>query len=129
MSSSSASSRTRRKREKFRVYGELINTYGYGLEPGAKKLEALNYYTNEMVTIPLDDTLTPQENAQKNFEKYNKMKRTFEALSTLTKETKEEIDHLESISTSLDIALSEEDLVEIKEELTEYGYIRRKGNG
>ena len=93
------------KREKFRVYGELINTYGYNLEPGAKKLEALNYYTNEMVTIPLDDTLTPQENAQKNFEKYNKMKRTFEALSTLTKETKEEIDHLESISTSLDIAL------------------------
>ena len=116
------------KREKFRVYGELINTYGYGLEPGAKKLEALNYYTNEMVTIPLDDTLTPQENAQKNFEKYNKMKRTFEALSTLTQETKDEIDHLESISTSLDIALSEEDLVEIKEELTEYGYIRRKGN-
>ena len=73
------------KREKFRVYGELINTYGYNLEPGAKKLEALNYYINEMVTIPLDDTLTPQENAQKNFEKYNKMKRTFEALSTLTK--------------------------------------------
>ena len=56
------------------------------------------------------------------------MKRTFEAISTLTQETKDEIDHLESISTSLDIALSEEDLVEIKEELTEYGYIRRKGN-
>ena len=65
------------KREKFRVYGELINTYGYSLEPGAKKLEALNYYSNEMVTIPLDDTLTPQENAQKNFERYNKMKRTY----------------------------------------------------
>ncbi len=115
------------KREKFRIYGELINTYGYSLEPGAKKLEALNYYTNEMVTIPLDETLSPKENAQKNFEKYNKLKRTFEALSTLIKETKEEIDHLESISTALDIALSEEDLVEIKEELIEYGYIRRKG--
>ena len=115
------------KREKFRVYGELINTYGYGLEPGAKKLEALNYYTNETVTIPLDENLTPQENAQKNFEKYNKLKRTYEALSTLTQETKEEIDHLESISTALDIALSEEDLVEIKEELVEYGYIKRKG--
>lgn len=115
------------KREKFRIYGELINTYGYGLEPGAKKLEALNYYTNEMVTIPLDETLTPQENAQKNFEKYNKLKRTYEALSTLTRETREEIDHLESISTALDIALSEEDLVEIKEELVEYGYIKRKG--
>lgn len=115
------------KREKFRVYGELINTYGYGLEPGAKKLTALNYYTNETVTIPLDETLTPKENAQKNFEKYNKLKRTYEALSTLTEETKAEIDHLESISTALDIALSEEDLVEIKEELVEYGYIKRKG--
>ena len=116
------------KREKYRVYGELINTYGYGLEPGAKKLEALNYYTNEMVTIPLDPTLTPQENAQKNFDRYNKLKRTYEALSKLIVETKEAIDHLESISTSLDIALSEEDLVQIKEELTQYGYIRRKGN-
>ena len=117
------------KREKFRVYGELINAYGYGLEPGAKKLEALNYYTNEMVTIPLDETLTAQENAQKNFAKYNKLKRTYEALSSLTQETKEEIDHLESISTALDIALSEEDLVEIKEEMVECGYIRRKGGG
>lgn len=117
------------KREKYRVYGELINTYGYGLEPGAKKLEALNYYTNEMVTIPLDPTMTPQENAQKNFDRYNKLKRTYEALGKLTVETKEAIQHLESISTALDIALSEEDLVEIKEELTQYGYIRRKYTG
>lgn len=117
------------KREKYRIRGELINTYGYGLEPGAKKLEAMNYYTNEMVSIPLDPTLSPQENAQKNFDKYNKLKRTFEALSELILETREEIEHLESISTSLDIALSEEDLVQIKEELTEYGYIRRKYTG
>lgn len=117
------------KREKYRIYGELINTYGYGLEPGAKKLEALNYYTNEMVTIPLDSTLTPQENAQKNFDRYNKLKRTYEALSGLTLETKESIEHLESIGTALDIALAEEDLVEIKEELAQYGYIRRKYTG
>ena len=117
------------KREKYRINGELINTYGYELEPGAKKLEALNYYTNEMVTIPLDPTLTPRENAQKNFDKYNKLKRTYEALTQLIVETKAEIDHLESISTALDIALSEEDLIQIKEELTEYGYIRRKHTG
>lgn len=117
------------KREKYRINGELINTYGYGLEPGAKKMEVLNYYTNENVTISLDPTLTPQENARKNFDKYNKLKRTYEALSDLILETKEEIEHLESISTALDIALSEEDLVQIKEELTEYGYIRRKYTG
>ncbi|MDE5587831.1 MAG: NFACT family protein [Acetatifactor sp.] len=114
------------KRDTYRIYGELLNTYGYGAQPGAKSLEALNYYTNENITIPLDPTLSATENAKKYFDKYNKLKRTFEALSQLTQEVKSEIDHLESISNSLDIALREEDLAEIKEELTESGYIRRK---
>ncbi|MCH5248620.1 MAG: NFACT family protein [Lachnospiraceae bacterium] len=117
------------KRDKYRIYGELLNTYGYNVEPGAKSMEALNYYTNENITIPLDETLTPSENAKKYFDKYGKLKRTFEALSELTVEVKEEIEHLESISTALDIALQEEDLVQIKEELIESGYIRRKGGG
>ena len=115
------------KRENYRIYGELLNTYGYGVEAGAKSMEALNYYTNENVIIPLDPTLTTGENAKKYFDKYQKLKRTFEALTTLTQETKDEIDHLQSIMTSLDIALREEDLVQIKEELILSGYIRRKG--
>lgn len=115
------------KREKYRIYGELLNAYGYGVEQGAKSLEALNYYDNEMITIPLDPMLTAGENAKKYFDKYQKLKRTYEALSTLTQETKDEIDHLQSVNTSLDIALREEDLVQIKEELIESGYIRRKG--
>lgn len=116
------------KREKYKVYGELIHTYGYELEEGAKKLDALNYYTNEMVTIPLDSTKTAKENAQKYFDKYNKLKRTYEAMQTLIEETKNEISYLESISTFLDIAMSEEDLIQIKEELTESGYIKHKKN-
>lgn len=115
------------KRDTFRVYGELLNTYGYGARPGDKSLEALNYYTNETVSIPLDPTLTAAENARKYFDRYNKLKRTYEALSQLTLEVKSEIDHLESVSAALDIALHEEDLIQIKEELTESGYIRRKG--
>ena len=114
-------------RDKYKVYGELIHTYGYNLEEGAKELEALNYYTNEMIKIPLDPQKTPQENAKKYFDRYNKQKRTFEALSELIKETKDEIDYLESVSKSLDIARSEDDLIQIKEELIESGYIRRKG--
>ena len=55
------------KMEKYKVYGELINTYGYNLESGCKSFQALNYYTNEEITIPLDPTLTPQENAKKIF--------------------------------------------------------------
>jgi predicted ribosome quality control (RQC) complex YloA/Tae2 family protein len=117
------------KREKYKVYGELLHAYGYGVEPGAKSLEALNYYTGEMITIPLDETLTAQENAQKYFERYNKLKRTFEALSEHIQETEAEITQLESICTFMDMALSEEDLVQVREELMDAGYIRRKFTG
>lgn len=113
-------------REKYKIYGELINVYGYNLEPGAKILEAQNYYNNEMVQIPLDTAKTPQENAQRYFAKYNKQKRTFEALSELIKETEDDITYLESVGNALDIASNEGDLAQIKEELTESGYIRRK---
>ena len=115
------------KKEQYRIYGELLNTYGYEVSPGAKSMEALNYYTNEMITIPLNPLLSPSENAKKYFDKYGKYKRTFEALSSLTAQVKEEIDHLESIQNALDIALLEDDLVQIKEELISCGYIRRKG--
>lgn len=117
------------KRDKYKVYGELINTYGYELKGGEKELKCLNYYTNEEIRIPLDTQLTARENSQKFFDKYNKLKRTYEALSELTEETRREIEHLESISTALDIALKEDDLVQIKEELMEYGYVRRRSAG
>lgn len=115
------------KRETYKLYGELLHTYGYGAKPGAKSLEALNYYTGETIKIPLDPTLTASENAKKYFDRYGKLKRTYETLSELTVQVKEEIDHLESIAASLDIAEQESDLVEIKEELIAAGYIRRKG--
>lgn len=116
------------KRDKYRLYGELIHTYGYNVEEGAKSFEALNYYTNETITIPLDPDFSPMENGKRYFDKYNKLKRTFEALSTLTEDTKGEIEHLESIQSALMIAEAEGDLAEIKEELTECGYIRKKSS-
>ena len=117
------------KREKYKVYGELINAFGYGLTPDDKFLEAANYYDdNKIIKIPIDNTKTPAENAQKYFDKYGKMKRTAEALNELILETKGQIDHLESIQNSLDIALSADDLVQIKDELIEYGFIK-KGKG
>lgn len=118
------------KRDKFRIYGELINTYGYHIKEGARSFTAFNYYANEEIEIPLDPTLTPAENAVKYFNRYNKLKRTFEAESKLVQETSDEIRHLESIATALDIAVAEEDLVQLKEELIEAGYIhRRTGSG
>lgn len=114
------------KRDKYRIYGELITTYGYSVEPGAKSFTALNYYTNEEITIPLDTELSPMDNAKRYFEKYNKLKRTFEAQSKLIEETKIDLIHLDSIKTALDIAEAEEDLAQLKEELMEYGYMKRK---
>ena len=113
------------KKDKYKVYGELINTYGYSLPEGSRSLQALNYYTNEEITIPLDETLTPAQNSKKYFDRYTKLKRTEEALTTQIADTESEIEHLESISNALDIARSESDLSQIKEELTQYGYIKR----
>lgn len=117
------------KRDKYKVYGELLNTYGYGIPEGATSTEALNYYTNEMITIPLDPQLTPQENARKYFDRYGKLKRTREALEQQLSETGDEIRYLESISASLEIAEGEADLNEIREELRASGYIRSHGTG
>lgn len=117
------------KRDTYRVYGELLHTYGYSAAPGDKSLEAVNYYTGETVKIPLDPTLTAAENAKKYFDKYNKMKRTYEALSKLTKEVGEEIEHLKSIEVALQIAAGEEDLLQIREELQESGYMRKRNGG
>ena len=117
------------KREQYRIYGELLQAYGYQIEPGLKKVEVDNYYDGTKVTIPLDETKSALENANKYFEKYGKLKRTYEALSTLIQETKDEIEHLDSVLNAIEIARSEEDLLQIKEELVQSGHIKRKMNG
>lgn len=117
------------KRDKYKVYGELLTTYGYSAQPGDKSLKALNYYTNEEISIPLDPTISAMDNAKKYFERYGKLKRTFEALSKQLAENREELIHLESVGNALDIASNETDLAAIKEELTSCGYIRRKYSG
>lgn len=115
------------KRDKYKIYGELITAFGYGLENGAKELIAENYYNNnEEIRIPLDSTLTPMDNAKRYFKRYNKLKRTYETLSSLIQKTKDEIDHLESIRSSLELSTDEHDLAELKQELMEYGYIKKK---
>ena len=116
------------KMDKYRVYGELLQTYGYSAEEGAKSITCENYYTNEEITIPLDPTISAMANSVKYFDRYNKLKRTKEAVTTLIEETGADIEHLRSILSSLDIATDEDTLVQIREELVESGYIRRKGD-
>lgn len=119
-------------REKYRIYGELLQAYGYGGEPGADSITVTSYYTNEEVTIPLDNTLSPIENANRYFNKYNKLKRTYEASLKLVKESKETLDHLLSLQNSIELAVSEADLAEIREEMVLAGLVKAKdskGNG
>ncbi len=114
------------KRDKYRIYGEMLNTYGYSAEEGASSFTCNNYYTNEDITIPLDPTMSAQENAQKFFARYNKLKRTAEALDGQLQETANDREQLESILTSIDLAETESDLSEIRRELSDYGFAQRK---
>lgn len=116
------------KKDKYKVYGELLTTYGYSIEPGTKEFETIDFYTGNPVKIPLDVTLTPIDNAKKYFEKYAKLKRTYEALTGIIKETKNSITYLESIHVVIDMANREEDLKAIHKELVQTGYIKKKGH-
>lgn len=114
------------KREKYRLYGELLQAYGYQIEVGQKSIEVTNYYdNNNLIKIPLDDTKTGIENSKAYFDKYNKLKRTAEALEEQLLDTQSKIDHLLSIQSSIDIAENVEDLVQIRQELIEYGFIKK----
>lgn len=115
------------KREKYRLYGELLHTYGYQIPAGAKSAQVTNYYDDSEITIPLDDTLSAMDNAKKYFDRYSKLKRTDEALQTQIRETRESLAHLQSIESSLNFAESEEDLDIIRDELAAYGYLKAKG--
>lgn len=117
------------KRDKYRIYGELLHTYGYEAKDGEKSITVVNYYDNKELTIPLNPELTVMENAKKYFDRYGKLKRTFEALSSLSQETKAELLYLESILVALKLAKTEDDLNQIREELSESGYIRKKSVG
>ena len=116
------------KRDKYKVYGELLTTYGYSASTGDKELVCNNYYTGKEIKIPLNTELSPIDNAKKYFDRYAKLKRTYEALKIQIEETKAEIEHLESISNSLDIATILGDLNIIKEEMIASGYIKRNSN-
>ncbi len=117
------------KREKYKIYGELLNAYGYSVPAGAESCQVLNYYTGENIRIPLDPTLTPQQNAQKYFDRYARMKRTNEALTRLTAEVSAEIDHLRSIQNALEFSTTDGDLSQIRREMEESGFLRRKYTG
>ncbi len=112
------------KMDQFRIYGEMLQAFGYGCAEGAKSITVTNYYTNEPLTIPLKPDLSAQENAKRYFDRYNKLKRTRTQLTTQIAETQREADQLDSILTALDIAENESDLSEIRREMADAGFVK-----
>ena len=113
------------KMDKYRLYGELINTYGYSVKDGSDSFEAEDFYTGRTVKVPLDKELTVHENANKYFERYTKLKRTKEAAAAQLEVSRMELIHLESVQVALDMAADERDLKQISEELFKTGYIKK----
>lgn len=111
--------------EEFRQKGELLTTYLSMVPNNQDQVELDNYYTNEKITIALDKSLTPNQNAQRYFKKYQKLKEAVKHLAGLIEETKHTITYLESVETSLNHA-SISDIADIREELVETGFVKRR---
>ncbi|MCQ2962477.1 Rqc2 family fibronectin-binding protein [Streptococcus sp.] len=111
--------------EEFRQKGELLTTYLSMVPNNQDQVELDNYYTNEKITIALDKSLTPNQNAQRYFKKYQKLKEAVKHLTGLIEETKHTIAYLESVETSLSHA-SISDIADIREELVETGFVKRR---
>lgn len=111
--------------EEFRQKGELLTTFLHQVPNNQGQVELDNYYTSEKITIVLDKALTPNQNAQRYFKKYQKLKEAVKHLTGLIEETKETIQYLESVETALSQANLTE-ITEIREELIQTGFIRRR---
>lgn len=113
------------KRDRYRIYGELLQAFGYQAQPKAKSITVEDYHTGQELTIPLDPQLNAQENAGRYFDRYRKLKRTAEALEEQTAITRQDIEHLKSMEEALRIARTEEDLTALRQELAMAGYIKK----
>ncbi|HEV0130698.1 TPA: Rqc2 family fibronectin-binding protein PavA [Streptococcus pneumoniae] len=111
--------------EEFRQKGELLTTFLHQVPNDQDQVILDNYYTNQPIMIALDKTLTPNQNAQRYFKRYQKLKEAVKYLTDLIEETKATILYLESVETVLNQAGLEE-IAEIREELIQTGFIRRR---
>ena len=111
--------------EEFRQKGELLTTFLHQVPNDQEQVELDNYYTGEKIIIALDKALTPNQNAQRYFKRYQKLKEAVKHLTSLIEETRATILYLESVETALAQA-SLTEIAEIREELIQTGFIRRR---
>ncbi len=114
--------------EMWRLYGELITANIYAVKKGINTFRTYNFYDENMaeIDIPLDPTKAPSENAQSYFSKYAKAKRTLEAVAVQEKQNDAELEYLERVLSFIDLADTENDIKEIRQELSETGYIKSR---
>jgi predicted ribosome quality control (RQC) complex YloA/Tae2 family protein len=114
--------------ERYRISGELLLSSLHAISKGDREVKLVNYYDEEqgMIVIQLDHLLTPSENAQRYFKKYNKFKNSLAAIDEQLVKTKEEVNYLEGLLQQLTYA-SFTDVEEIREELIQQGYLRERG--
>lgn len=113
-------------REKLQLFGELITANIYCIPAGSETARVLNYYSEneEYVEIPLNEYKSAQENAQRYFKQYTKAKSTYLNATQQLKDTFLELEYLQSVQTMLENCSSRQEIDEIRQELTDQGYIR-----
>ncbi|KNF08731.1 putative RNA-binding protein, snRNP like protein [Gottschalkia purinilytica] len=118
------------KREKFKIYGDLLTANIYQIQKGQVEIDVQNFYSEDLetITIKLDPRLSGSDNAQKYYKKYNKLKSAYELISNQMIKTEEEINYLENILLSLENCIEVNELDEIREELVNEGYLKRSLN-
>jgi len=113
--------------EKLRLYGELLTANAYNLQQGSSEAAVYNYYMDppEPMVIPLDSRLSPNDNAQKYYKKYQKAKATRDMAAEQREKTLEELAYLEGQLDNLDKCTGDSELRELSDELMNEGYIKR----
>ena len=116
-----------RDRERLRQLGDILTSNFYQMERGMARLRTVDFYDPEgkEILIPLDPLLTPQQNAAKYYKEYNKAKTAEAVLTQQLEKNRRELDYLNSVLDTIPLAEGERDLQEIRQELTDTGYLRR----
>ena len=114
--------------EKYKLYGDLIMSNLYQITKDQSKIKLLNYFSEaeEQIEINMDTQLTPVSNAQRYFKKYNKSKSAMISIGHQLSENKQELEYLETQSDNLDKCTEELEINEIRQELAEQGYTKKK---
>lgn len=116
-----------RDKDKYRIFGDLLSTHQYTLEKGAPYYDLENYYDNcNQIRVPADVTLSPSQNAQKYYKEYRKKQAAESMLSGFISDAEKEAEYLETVMDSLSRAETDAEITEIKNELAQTGYLKRR---